>query len=269
MKYRKKVGLNALFLIATLVVNALGAFGLINGNSQSDVSNEYFTLITPSGMTFSIWSVIYGLLILSLIVMYWQRNNTYYQKAIDNITPLFILSCILNMTWIVLFSFVLIELSTLIIFAFTIVLALICKQLLEIHDGRHILLPLTFGLYTGWLMIATVVNTSAALVKIGWDGFGIADSIWAVIILIVAAVLVMFVAYNTQNAVLPLPVAWAYFGINQNLATAHEGDHGILRIVAIAGMVVLIGMAAIQFYRNRYSILPKETRNKFTFRTGL
>lgn len=258
MDTQKKVGLNAIVLAVTLVVNALSATGFVNGTTQSDVSNAYFTLITPSGFTFSIWSVIYGLLIVSLIVMYLKRDEPYYQRAINNITPLFIISCLLNMTWIVMFSFVLVELSTLVILAYAVILALICKQLLAMHDGEHFLLPLTFGLYTGWLMIATVVNVATALVKIDWNGFGIPDSIWAVIILIVAAILVMYVAYATANAVLPLSVAWAYYGISQNLATAHEGDQTILRLIAIIGLVVLIGMAGVQFYRNRYAVLPRE-----------
>lgn len=258
MEYGKKVGINALFFIATLIVNFLGGSGYINGTTQSEVSNEYFTLITPSGTTFSIWGLIYGLVALSLIVMYWKRNEDYYQAAIDRITPLFIVSSILNMAWIVLFSFVQVALSTLVIFIYVIVLALICMRLLDIHDGDHFLLPLTFGLYTGWLMIATVVNVATTLVKSGWEGFGIADNAWAFIILIIAALLVMFVTYRTGNAVLPLPVAWAYYGIYQNLMNAHDGNFRLLEITAIVGMVVLIGMTAIQFYRNRYGVLPRE-----------
>lgn len=268
MERDKKVGLNALFLILTLAVNALGAFGLINGTSQSDVSNEYFTLITPSGTTFSIWSVIYGLLILSLIVMYWKRDDNYYRLAIDRITPLFIVSSILNMTWIVLFSFYLVGLSTLVIFFFAVALVSICKLLLDIHDGEHFLLPLTFGLYTGWLMIATVVNIAASLEKINWDGWGIADNIWAIVILILAALLVLFMTYRLQNAVLPLPVAWAYYGIYQNLNMAHEGNYFILEMIAIAGIIILIGMAAIQFYRNRYHILPRDPDKEFILKAN-
>jgi len=256
MERTKKVGLNALALAVTLVVNALGAFGFINGTSQSDVSNQYFTLVTPSGMTFSIWSVIYGLLILSLIVMYIKRTDDYYRRAIDKITPLFLISCLLNILWIVLFSFVLVELSTLFIFGYTIVLALICRQLLKMNDGKHSLLPLTFGLYTGWLMIATVVNVAASLVKINWNGFGLADTTWAMIVLVLAALLVLLVSLNTKNAALPLPVAWAYYGIYQNLTNVHPGDLFLLRMLTVAGIVFLIGLAGIQFYRNRYGVLP-------------
>ena len=137
MDTKKKVGLNALFFILTLVVNALGAFGVINGMSQSDVSDKYFTLITPAGFTFSIWSLIYGLLAFSIVFMYLRREKSYYKKAVDKITPLFILTCLLNISWIILFSFEMVELSTVFIFAYTIVLSLICKQLLTLNSNSY------------------------------------------------------------------------------------------------------------------------------------
>lgn len=255
---KKKVGINALFLTLTLIVNALGGFGFINDTTQSDVSNEYFTLITPSSTTFSIWSLIYGLLIVSLLVMYFKRDEEYYQQVINKITPFFILSCILNMTWIVLFSFVLVELSTLFILGYAIVLALICQQLMRIHENNRWLLPLTFGLYTGWLMIATVVNIATSLVKIEWNGFGISDNIWAIIILIVSVGLVIGVSLSVKNAALPLSVAWAYFGIYQKLANEYANDYSFLKLVAIIGVVVLIGYAGIQFYKNKYQVLPQQ-----------
>lgn len=255
---KKKVGINALFLTLTLIVNALGGFGFINDTTQGDVSDEFFTLITPSSTTFSIWSVIYGLLIVSIVVMYLKRDEKYYEQLINKITPYFIISCILNMSWIVLFSFVFVELSTLFIFGYAIVLALICQQLMRIHETNRWLLPLTFGLYTGWLMIATVVNVATSLVKIEWNGFGISDNIWAMIILIVSVGLVIGVSLAVKNAVLPLSVAWAYFGIYQNLANEHTGDYSLLQIVAIAGLVVLIGYAGIQFYKNKYQVISPQ-----------
>lgn len=257
MDTKKKIGLNAIFFILTLVVNTLGGLGLINDMSQSDVSDKYFTLITPAGFTFSIWSVIYGLIAASLVVLYLRRETSYYQRALDKITPLFILTSVLNMAWIVLFSYELVELSNLFIFAYTIVLALICKQLLAINDRKHFLLPLTFGLNTGWLMIAAVVNVASSLVKLEWNGFGLSDDLWGMIILIVAILIVVFVTTQTHNAAIPLPIAWAYFGIHQSLATEHPGDYGILQLIAIIGLVVLIGVAAIQLYKNEYFILPK------------
>ena len=211
----KKAWINLIFLIVTLAINTLGALGFINGLTQKEISDMYVTLITPSPSTFRIWAVIYSLLIISITVMIVKKKDSYYELAIDKISTLFWISCILNIAWIVLFSFVQIELSVLFIFGFVISLSLICKKLLGIQDRKRWLLPLTFGIYTGWLFIASVVNTAAMLVKLEWNGFGIANNIWAIIMLIVAVLLVLLVLSKIHNAAFTLPIAWAYLGIYQ------------------------------------------------------
>lgn len=263
MDRTKKAWINGAIVMVTLLVNALGAMGLINGMPQKAVSDRYQTLITPSPSTFSIWSVIYTLLIISMVVMIVKKKDSYYQNAIDDITLLFRISCGLNMAWIVLFSYLQIGLSTVFIGAFVIILALICMKLKKIHTRRRFLLPITFGLYTGWLMIATVVNIAAWLVKLQWGGFGISPEIWAIIVLVAAVGIVFAVLRINQNPVLPLPVAWAYLGIYQLLKApaGFQGEHTMLQIFALTGMVVLIGMAAIQLYLNKFELYPAETIN--------
>lgn len=264
MNKTKKAWINLLFLAVTLVINTLGAIGLINGLSQKQISDMYVTLITPSPPTFSIWSIIYTLLIISVVVMIVKKKDPYYQKAIDQISILFWISCLFNIAWIVSFSYVLIELSVLFILGFLITLSLICQKLLKIQDGKRWLLPLSFGMYTGWLFIATVVNIAAALVKLKWDGFGIADNVWAMIILITSVVLVILVLLKNRNAAFPLPVAWAYLGIYQFLKAPEgfKGEFALLQTTALIGMMVLIAAAAIQLYRNHFSLLPAPVNNK-------
>lgn len=258
MNRRKNAWINGGFLIATLIINALGATGFFNGLSQKEISDRYITLITPSPSTFSIWSVIYLLLIVSIVVMIVKKEDTYYQRTIDEISVLFRFSCLLNIAWIIAFSYLQIALSTLFILGFVITLSIISLRLRKIHKSNRILLPLTFGLYTGWLFIATVVNFSAALVKLEWNGFGIGDEIWAIITLITAVLLVFFVTKSNRNAAFPLPIAWAYLGIYQFLKAPEgfNGQYPFLSTAALAGMVVLIGIAAIRFYLNDYALLP-------------
>ena len=262
MDRRKKAWINGFFFIATLAINTMGAIGLINGLSQKQISDMYLTLITPSPSTFSIWSLIYSLLLISLIVMIVKKDDPYYHSAIDQITTLFRISCILNIAWIVAFSYLQIELSVLFIFGFVITLSLICQKLVNIQAGKRWLLPLSFGIYTGWLFIATVVNIAAALVKIEWNGFGIADEIWAVIILIIAVLLIILVLFKNHNAAFPLPVAWAYLGIYQYLKAPEgfKGEFALLQTIALAGMAVLIGVAAIRLYLNHFSLLPESSK---------
>jgi hypothetical protein len=194
-----------------------------------------------------------------------RKNDSYYQKAVDRITLLFRISCVLNIAWIVAFSYVQVELSALFILGFVITLSLICQRLLEIRQGKRWLLPLSFGLYAGWLFIATVVNIAAALVKLEWNRFGISEEAWVMIVLPVAVLLVVFVQMRNQNAVFPLPVAWAYFGIytSLNAPEGYQGQYGSLQIVSLVGMVILIGAPAVQFYQNRFALLPAAEMQPF------
>ncbi|OJF93591.1 TspO/MBR family protein [Alkalibacterium sp. 20] len=258
MTRKTKAYVNAILLILTLIVNGMGAFGLINGLSQKEVSDMYPTLITPAPSTFSIWSVIYTFLIISIVVMIIKNEELYYGRAIDEISYLFWVSCILNIVWIISFSYNLIGLSTLFIFAFLIVMVLIVKKVGKIQTKRRWLLPITFGLYSGWLFIATVVNIAAWLVKIEWDRFGIAAETWSAIILLVAVGLTLLVLLSTENAIFPIPLAWAYFGIYNYLLApeGYQGQYNFLQNVALIGIVLLIGIAAIQFYKNQYKIMP-------------
>jgi len=258
MERTKKAWVNAFFLLITLCINTMGALGMINGLSQKAISDMYGSLITPSASTFSIWSIIYFLLIASVIVMIVKKNDPYYQKAIDHITNLFRISCILNVAWIISFSYVLIELSVLWIVGFVVVLSLLCKELLEIQEDKRWLLPVSFGMYTGWLFIATVVNISSALVKLNWNGFGIQTETLAIITLIIAVILAFLVLIKNQNPIFPLPLAWGFLGIYQNLKAADGfmGQYGALETTAIIGMIVFILMALYQLYRNHFVLLP-------------
>jgi benzodiazapine receptor len=257
MKRTTTAWISAVLLLMTLVINAMGAFGLINGLSQKEVSDRYQTLITPSPSTFSIWSVIYTFLIISIFVMIVKQKDAYYNRAVDEISLLFWLSCALNVVWIVSFSYNLIGLSAIFIFAFLLIMVLIVKKIGKIQTRGRWLLPITFGLYSGWLFIATVVNIAAWLVSIEWGGFGISAEIWSAIILLVSVGLTFLVLKNTSNAVFPIPIAWAYFGI-YNFLLAPEGfrgQYGLVQNVALVGVVILIGLSAIQLYKNNYALM--------------
>ena len=260
----RKAWINGLFFIITLAVNGLGGSGFINGTSQKEISDKYLTLITPSASTFSIWGIIFILLMISIIVMIVKRKDVYYQNAIEEITVLFRISCILNIIWMITFSYLYVELSTLFIFGFLISLYLICEKLRKIHIEKHFLLPFTFGLYTGWLFIATVVNIAASLVKLEWGGFGIANEMWAAIILIISLILVFIVLRKNKNVVFPLPIAWAYLGIFNALKASEsfKGEFILIKNISLVGMAMLILMSAIQLYQNKFGLFPQHHYEK-------
>lgn len=260
MKTAAKARINLILLLVTLGVNALGALGYINGLSQRVVSDRYPTFITPSPSSFSIWSVIYTLLLLSMIWMVVRSKDGKAAKTIEAISLPFQVSSALNILWIVTFSYEWIGLSTLLIFALVVSLAVVNLRLKDSGGSGLRLLGLSFGLYNGWLLIASVVNASAFLVKQGWNGFGLLPQTWAVIMLAAAPLVAAAVLLRLRNAALALPIAWAYFGIRQvHLAGGvYAGAYPSIATAALIGCVALVLLAAAVFLWNGRCLLPKE-----------
>ena len=51
--------LNAVALVATVVINYLSNTGVFNGETMATISAKYQNLFTPAGYAFSIWGLIY------------------------------------------------------------------------------------------------------------------------------------------------------------------------------------------------------------------
>ena len=134
MNIKTKAWVNMGLFLLTLGINTLGAFGFINGLSQKEVSDAYPTLITPSPATFSIWGVIYALLLISLIFMIAKHKEERTANLINTISVPFWISCVINILWIIAFSYELIGISTILIVAFVVTLAVINRKL-QTPDG--------------------------------------------------------------------------------------------------------------------------------------
>src|SRR5215203_1748495 len=86
--------------IVTIVYNSISQAIPIGGNTSADISNQYPTYFTPASYAFSIWGVIY-LLVLGYAIyqaLPAQRENPYQRK----VGWLFIVTCVLNCLWITL-----------------------------------------------------------------------------------------------------------------------------------------------------------------------
>ncbi len=251
---------NILVFLATLVVNQMGATAKFNGMGQADVSDKYKTLITPRGFAFSIWGVIYTLLFATLIYFFVQRADPAVAELILLTSTLFIASSVFNMCWIVSFSYEKLGLSNVFIFGMLISLMTIIGRIYEYRANfPSTLAGSAFTLYASWVFIATVLNISLYLVQKKWKGFGISDSIWTIIILLVAIVLVVLYLFIYQNALFPIAIAWAFFGIysSYNKGITKPEMASMIQKVLIFGIGVFIIVSAFIFIRNGYSIFPK------------
>lgn len=255
--------LNIIFLVLTLIINYLGASGFFNGKGQAEVSDKYSTLITPAGFAFSIWGVIYSLLLITLVYFFIKRKDPQLAKLLQLISPLFIVSCLLNMGWIISFSYELMWLSTLLILGMTLSLLLIIERIYKHRTELPTALAgLSFTLYAAWVFIASILNIAVLLVQLNWGGFGISDSIWTIITLFLAIGFVLFYLSLYKNAVFPVSLAWAFFGIYSSYQSGAITPPMAATIqgVLLVGMIVFVLSAIMTFIRNGNSIFPKTTK---------
>lgn len=212
--------------------------------SQADISAMFPTKITPAGFAFSIWGVIYTLVLITVLWMLYKHKEKEMSQVINAVGWWFNLSALANILWTITFSYLKLPLSSILIIVLLGSLVLILINLSKLGLKLNSIFPLAFGLYSGWVMIATVVNIAASLVQINWNGFGLSESMWANIILLVSLLIVFLVTKRTTNSIVPIPVAWAYFAIFK----AEDS------IIALVGMFILLGMFIYQLYRNKFHL---------------
>lgn len=242
--------------IAMVVINGLANILPIAGIKTGEVSDSYPNLFAPSGFTFSIWGVIYSLLILYTIYQLGVisiKKSTLKTEKIDEINKYFLASSFLNIVWIFAWHYRQIGLSTLLIIAILYCLIRI-NQLANqpnLTKAEHWLIKVPFGVYFGWITVATIANITTWLVDLGWGGFGLSEGFWTVAILIIGAIITMVTMFRNSNWAYGAVVVWAYIGIlAKHLST--EGWNGEWPFVLASLYItipVLIVLTLVQVQR--------------------
>lgn len=201
-----------ILFVAMITVNALANALPINNLNTGEVSDLYPSLFTPSGITFSIWSVIYFFLAGSLVVM-WKHKTS---DTIRKLLPLFCASCILNLSWILVWHYLLPGVSVIVMLLLLTVLIIIFKIVVDEGDldtSKKVWIKFPFTIYLAWISVATIANISAYLISLGWRGGFLSEETWTVIMMCVATVLAFAVTSKFKTYGYAAVIIWALFGI--------------------------------------------------------
>jgi len=207
---------NLIAFLGTLAVNTLSVALPLNGRTPAEISDSYPNLFTPAGYVFSIWSVIY--LLLFLFSVYQALPSRRDQPFLQKISVYFILSCGANIAWIFLWHYEYIVLSVVPMFALLGSLIMVYLRLdigraQQVTRGEKLCVHLPFSVYLGWITVAPIANVAAALVSIGWDGFGISDIAWTMVMMSTATLLTAIVTLTRRDIGYGLVIIWALVGI--------------------------------------------------------
>lgn len=251
-----------LSFLAVVVVNALANALPINGVTTGGVSDSFPNLFAPAGLTFSIWGLIY-LLLAGFVLFYTGVFRKAKSVVAEKVATLFILSSLANVAWIFSWHYGLIWLSVLLMLSLLVSLILIATRLrwlqLSVREFWFVRLP--FSVYFGWITVATIANITVFLVSLGWGGFGLADSFWTVLILIVGALIGLWRSYLDKDVAYLLVFIWAYTGIllKHLRPTGFAGQYSGVIVTLIVCLVVFVVMAA--YLTHLYFSSSKSSKN--------
>lgn len=255
-----------LSFLVMLTVNALANALPINGMQTGAVSDLYPNLFTPAPYTFAIWGAIYLMLLVYVVFQLLPAKGDggpERQKMLREVALLFTGTSLLNAGWIFAWHYRILGLTVVLMVLLLLGLMRIGWLLREPHcDPREELaLRIPFGLYFGWITVATVANVSALLKSMDWNGFGLSEDVWMAAILVVAAAIATVTMYRIRSVAYGLVAVWAFIGIliRHTSSQWYAGSHTLvvgMTIALIAALAASVVVTAVHMRRVAACNLP-------------
>jgi len=245
---------NILALIFALAANFAVSAQLLDLPAINEISDKYATYLTPATYAFSIWSLIYLLLIVFVI---YQARDIIHPRAENDLPsktgPYFIIASICNGLWTYVFVNEAVGLSVAILLILTAALyALLARlqiALLDVPKKTIVCVWWPLLLYTGWVTVATVVNIASLLESLGIE---IAPWAAAVTLIILAIGLVALLIKRNVRELL-LASTWGILAIGMQQLQPAGNDLVATTALLISGLLLVA--VAIHAYKNK--VAPK------------
>jgi len=230
-----------LYFISFLIMILLN---YLSGGNIGSVTEDNQAIIQPAGFAFSIWGLIYVLILAWIIKLF--VSNSHKSIIVNELKYLPIINFLLNGLWVVVYTQKWIFASVLVIIALLYTISKIYTTLNKYKGFNR----LPFSIYFGWVTVATIVNIFTLVLNHNIETIlGLNELIWTIIILIIATLIGIFISISFKDWLYPLIFIWPYFGIyfeNKDLYLS-------LNITLIlASLSLIIVSIIIGFQRKNY-----------------
>ncbi len=243
------------------VVGTLLGIGLIGGTrveeSAGGALSAEATRLAPAGPAFSIWSVIYlGLAAYTV----WQWLPSSVTERTRSTGWLAAASMLLNAGWLLVTQQGWIWASVVVILVLALVLGELLRRLTRrpaTGVAERVVVDGTFGLYLGWVAVATCANVTAALVASGVrPSDAVSDTLAVVVLLVAAALGVVFARTLSGRWAVAAAMAW---GLGWIAVGRTSGSPQSLVVALFAAVAALVVLAVVPWARQR-SAQPSPAR---------
>lgn len=230
-------------VFGTLV--GVGVLGTSVASTSGGALSAQATLIAPAGPAFSIWGVVY-LGLLAYTVWQWLPRNAATERSRAT-GWLAAVSMVLNAGWLLVTQQGWIWASVVVILALVLTLGLLVRRLTTLVStsiAERVVVDGTFGLYLGWVTVATCANVTAALVASHVDPGRTVGAALAVVVLAVAAALGMVFAVRLGGRwSVAVAMAWGLAWIAAGRLGATDLHSTPTAVAAIVAALVVLAAA--------------------------
>ncbi|MFE6507842.1 TspO/MBR family protein [Nocardioides sp. NPDC057767] len=239
MKRTWQIG-NVLALVFALVANFLTGAQILDLPPIGEISDRYATYLTPAAYAFSIWTLIYLLLIVFAVHQARDLRHPRDDNDLPQLLgPLFIVASICNGLWTYVFVKEWIGLSVAVLLTLTAALYAALWRLgvgtsrPSTKDFLMVWLPLM--LYTGWVTAASIVNIATYL-----DSKDVTVSpLASIVVIAVLTVVLLILLFERNLRELLISCAWALVAIGLRQLQLSQSTWVAIVALVCAGILVL------------------------------
>jgi hypothetical protein len=253
--------LNLISIIILIAWNGYANTGNFNGKTVGDLSAEYNNLFTPASYAFSIWGLIFLMLmvfgIYGVYSAFAEASTAVPEKGVPSYktdfvkttAPYFLIANIFCTIWVGFWLEEMVAISVICMLGILISLLLCVKKLdMEIWDAPFPIIAFVWWplcLYSGWISVATIANVSAWL-NSSYD-IPMDVQIYVTIAMIIVAFLVNLgmIVYRNMREFAMVGV-WALVAI----FVRHQDDYSTIAYIALTCAILLLINTGIHGARN-------------------
>ena len=209
--------------------------------------------MAPAGYAFTIWAVIY--LSVTIYVIYSLSARQKPVMLHNGLAKLLTFLALGGIAWITAYTKFQLGISVVIIFGM-LALALLALKIAHIAITEKNLpqtMIIPFGLYAGWLSVASISNLSLLIKSKGWLEGILPEPVWACIMLVIAGAAGIAVAIRYRTIVYTAVISWATLAI-----WAKQSDELVDKVALAVSILLLLFIAAF-FWRTRRLRHPAHT----------
>ncbi|MEX0997151.1 MAG: tryptophan-rich sensory protein [Flavobacteriaceae bacterium] len=247
---------NGIAYVSMIFINYLSNTGLINGNTNASISRDVQNLFTPAGYAFSIWGLIY-LLVLGFVI---YQGLGLFKKSLDNdvaskVGIWFVISCVANGLWLFawLHEFLGLSVLVMLVLLYSLIKIVVRTRKEHLNPSFKIILFLwwPFGIYVGWISVALIANVAGYLTQIDWNGFGLSSAFWSLTMILIAGALNLFITWKRNMREFAFVGAWALTAI----AIANREVDQTISYTATVVAVILVLSSILHAFK-KWKVVP-------------